>query len=79
MKEINLKTKSVSVEAKSRKIRCDRSAELVKDVNSFHNIDAEAELERLLKKMGKINNEIKSSIRKQNRKKKIENLTKHTD
>ena len=72
MKEINLKTKSVSVEAKSRKIRCDWSAELVKDVSSFHNIDAEAELERL------VGNEIKSSIRKQNRKKKIENLTKHT-
>jgi hypothetical protein len=72
MKEINLKTKSVSVEAKSRKIRCDWSTELVKDVSSFHNIDVEAELERLL------GNEIKS-IRKQNRKKKIENLTKHTD
>ena len=71
MKEINLKTKSVSVEAKSRKIRCDWSAELVKDVSSFHNIDAVAELERLL------GSEIKS-IRKQNRKKKIENLTKHT-
>jgi hypothetical protein len=69
MKEINLKTKSVSVEAKSRKIRCDWSAELVKDVSSFHNIDSESELERLL--IGE--------IRKQNRKKKIENLTKHTD
>ena len=68
MKEINLKTKSVSVEAKSRKIRCDWSTELVKDVNSFHNIDSESELERLL--IGE--------IRKQNRKKKIENLTKHT-
>jgi hypothetical protein len=68
MKEINLKTKSVSVEAKSRKIRCDWSAELVKDVSSFHNIDSESELERLL--IGE--------IRKQNRKKKIENLTKHT-
>lgn len=68
MKEINLKTKSVSVEAKSRKIRCDWSTELVKDVNSFHNIDAEAELERL----------VVGEIRKQNRKKKIENLTKHT-
>ena len=68
MKEINLKTKSVSVEVKSRKIRCDWSTELVKDVNSFHNIDAEAELERL----------VVGEIRKQNRKKKIENLTKHT-
>jgi hypothetical protein len=68
MKEVNLKTKSVNVEAKSRKIRCDWSTELVKDVSSFHNIDSESELERLL--IGE--------IRKQNRKKKIENLTKHT-
>jgi hypothetical protein len=73
MKEINLKTKSVNVEIKSRKIRCDWSAELVKDLNSFHNIDVEAELVKLL------DSEVKSSIRKQNRKKKIENLTKHTD
>ena len=73
MKEINLKVKSVSVETKTRQLKCDYSRELVKDLNSFHNIDAEAELERLL------GNEIKSSIRKQNRKKKIENLTKHTD
>ena len=73
MKEINLKTKSVSVEAKSRQLKCDYSRELVKDVSSFHNIDAEAELERLL------GNEIKTSIRKQFRKKKIENLTKHTN
>ena len=72
MKEINLKTKSVNVEIKSRKIRCDWSAELVKDLNSFHNIDVEAELVKLL------DSEVKSSIRKQNRKKKIENLTKHT-
>jgi hypothetical protein len=72
MKEINLKSKSVSVEAKSRKIRCDYSRELVKDLNSFHNIDVEAELVKLL------DDEIKTSIRKQNRKKKIQNLTKHT-
>ncbi len=73
MKEINLKMTSVVVDTKPRKLKCDWSAELVKDVSSFHNIDAETELERLL------GNEIKSSIRKQNRKKKIENLTKHTD
>jgi hypothetical protein len=72
MKEINLKTKSVSVEAKSRKLKCDYSRELVKDLNSFHNIDVEAELVKLL------DDEIKTSIRKQNRKKKIQNLTKHT-
>ena len=73
MKEINLKTKSVNVETKSRKLNCDYSRELVKDLSSFHNIDVEAELVRLL------DSEIKTSIRKQNRKKKIENLTKHTD
>lgn len=72
MKEINLKTKSVTVEVKTRKIKCDWSVELVKDLNSFHNIDVEAELEKLLA------NELKDEIRKQNRKKKIENLTKHT-
>jgi len=68
MKEINLEIKSVSVEEKSRKIKCEYSRELVTDLNSFHNIDVESELERLLG----------SEIRKQNRKKKIENLTKHT-
>ena len=72
MNEVNLKMKTVNVETKSRKIKYDWSVELLKDVNSFHNIDAEAELERLL------GNEIKSSIRRQFRKKKIENLTKHT-
>jgi hypothetical protein len=73
MKEINLKTKSVSVEAKSRKIRCDWSTELVKDISSFHNIDAEAELEKILWE------EYKVQTRRGFRKKKIENLTKHTD
>lgn len=72
MSEINLKMTSVVADTKPKKLRCDWSAELLKDLNSFHNIDAEVELERLL------GNEIKSSIRKQNRKKKIENLTKHT-
>lgn len=72
MKEINLKTKSVTVEVKTRKIKCDWSVELVKDLNSFHNIDVEVELEKLLA------NELKDATRKQNRKKKIENLTKHT-
>jgi hypothetical protein len=61
MKEINLKIKTVNVETKSRKLRCDWSTELVKDVNSFHNIDAEAELEIL----------VVGEIRKQNRKKKL--------
>jgi hypothetical protein len=72
MNGINLKMTTVNVETKSRKLRCDWSVELVKDLNSFHNLDVESELEKLLV------NEIKSSIRKQNRKKKIENLTKHT-
>ena len=73
MKEINLKTKSVNVETKTRQLKCDYSRELVKDLNSFYNIDVEVELVKLL------DSEIKVSIRKQNRKKKIENLTKHTD
>jgi hypothetical protein len=73
MKEINLKTKSINVETKSRKIKYDCSRELVKDLSSFHGIDVESELVELL------DTEIKVSIRKQNRKKKIENLTKHTD
>ena len=73
MKEINLKPTSVNVETKSRKLKCDWSRELVKDLNSFHNIDVEAELVKLL------DSELRVSIRKQNRKKKIENLTKHTD
>lgn len=73
MKEINLKTKSINVDVKSRKLKCDYSRELVKDVSSFYNIDVEEELVKLL------DTEIKVSIRKQNRKKKIENLTKHTD
>jgi hypothetical protein len=72
MNEINLKTKSVNVETKSRKLRCDWSVELVKDLNSFHNLDVEYELEKILA------NELKISTRRQFRKKKIENLTKHT-
>lgn len=73
MNEINLKMTSVVVDTRPRKLKCDWSAELVKDVSSFHNIDVEAELVKLL------DSEFKTSIRKQNRKKKIENLTKHTD
>jgi hypothetical protein len=72
MNEINLKMKTVEIGVKKRKIKCDWSVDLLKDVNSFHNIDAEAELEKILA------NELKAATRKQNRKKKIENLTKHT-
>jgi hypothetical protein len=72
MNEINLKMKTVNVETKTRKVKCDWSVELVKDLNSFHNLDVEAELEKLLA------NELKIATRKENRKKKIENLTKHT-
>jgi hypothetical protein len=68
MNEINLKMTTVNVETKSRKIKCDWSVELVKDLNSFHNLDVEAELEKLLR----------IATKKQNRKKKIENLRKHT-
>jgi hypothetical protein len=72
MNEINLKTTSVVVNTKPKKLRCDWSAELVKDLNSFHNLDVEYELEKILA------NELKISTRRQFRKKKIENLTKHT-
>jgi hypothetical protein len=72
MNEINLKMTTVNVETKTRKIKCDWSAELVKDLNSFHNIDAEAELEKILWE------ECKVQTRRGFRKKKIENLTKHT-
>lgn len=72
MNEINLKTTSVVVGTKPKKLRCDWSAELVKDLNSFHNLDVEYELEKILA------NELKISTRRQFRKKKIENLTKHT-
>jgi hypothetical protein len=72
MNEINLKMTTVNVETKSRKIKCDWSVELVKDLNSFHNLDVEAELEKLLA------NELRIATKKQNRKKKIENLRKHT-
>ena len=72
MNEINLKMTTVNVETKSRKIKCDWSTELVKDLNSFHNIDAEAELEKILWE------ECKVQTRRGFRKKKIENLTKHT-
>jgi hypothetical protein len=72
MNEINLKMTSMVVDTKPKKLRCDWSAELVKDLNSFHNLDVESELEKLLV------NELRVATRKQNRKKKIENLTKHT-
>ena len=72
MSEINLKMTSVVVDTKPKKLRCDWSAELVKDLSSFHNLDVESELEKILA------NELKITTRKQNRKKKIENLTKHT-
>ena len=72
MNKVNLKMKTVDVGVKTRKIKCDWSAELLKDVNSFHNIDAESELEKMLA------NEFKVTIRRQFRKKKIENLIKHT-
>jgi hypothetical protein len=72
MNEINLKMTSVVVDTKPKKLRCDWSIELVKDVSSFHNIDAEAELEKILWE------ECKVQTRRGFRKKKIENLTKHT-
>jgi hypothetical protein len=68
MKEINLKVKSVNVEVKSRKLRYDYSREMLKDLNSFHNLDFDYELEKILY------NELRATMRK----KKIENLTKHS-
>lgn len=70
MNEINLKMTSVVVDTKPRKLKCDWSTELVKDLNSFHNLDVESE--QILA------NEFKISTRRRFRKKKIENLTKHT-
>ena len=61
-------------------LKCDWSVELVKDLSSFHNLDVESEIEKLLHLELKIllHLELKISIRRQIRKKKIENLMKHT-
>ncbi len=67
MNEININIKEVTIETKSRQLRCDYSRELVNDLNTYHSIDASAELERLLA------NEIKREMRK----KKIEKILKH--
>jgi len=67
MNEINLNMKEVEVKATTRKIRASWSPELVSDLKSYHNIDASAELERLLG----------AEIKREMRKKKIEKILKH--
>lgn len=62
MKSIDSNTSSVEVKAESRPLRA-QSAEMAKELNSFYNIDALAELERLLANELK-KEERKSSIRK---------------
>jgi len=69
MNEINLNMKEVIVETKSRQLRSKWSTELVTDINSYHNIDAVDELERLLS----------NELRREMRKKKIERILKHID
>ena len=69
MNEININIKEVTIKTKSRKLRCDWSTELSNDLNTYHNIDASAELERIL------GGEIKRELRK----KKIERILKHME
>ena len=69
MNEINLNMKEVIVKTKSRQLRSEWSIEFATDINSYHNIDAVDELERLLG----------AEIRREMRKKKIERILKHID
>ena len=66
MNEINLNMKGVVVKSEKRQLRSEWSTELVSDLNSYHNIDTSAELERLL-----------GEIKREMRKKKIEKILKH--
>jgi len=67
MNEINLNMKGVVVKSEKRQLRSEWSTELVSDLNSYHNIDTSAELERLLG----------AEIKREMRKKKIEKILKH--
>jgi len=67
MNEININMKEVIVETKSRQLRSEWSTEIISDINSYHNIDASDELERLLG----------AEIKRETRKKKIERILKH--
>jgi hypothetical protein len=60
------------IKTETRTIKAEWSTELIKDLNSFHSIDVETELEKILA------GELKVQIRRENRRKKIKNLTKHT-
>ena len=53
--------KEIIVKSEVRKIKCNWSRELVKDLQSYHNIDASDELERIL------SNEIRREIRRNRR------------
>jgi hypothetical protein len=67
MNEINISMKEVIVKSESRPLRSEWSTELISDINTYHNIDASDELERLLV----------NEIRREMRKKKIEKILKH--
>ena len=69
MNEVNINMKSVEVKTKTRKIRSSWTSEMVNDLNVYHNIDASAELERILG----------GEIKREMRKKKIEKILKHID
>lgn len=61
LKPFDLNIESVEVTAGTRRIRATWNPELAQDVSTFHNIDAEAELTRLLTE--EINREIIENIR----------------
>jgi len=60
--------KEIIIKSEVRKIKCEWSRELVKDLQSYHNIDASDELERILRK----------EMRREIRRKKIDKIFKHT-
>lgn len=67
MNEINISIKEVIVKSESRPLRSEWTTELSTDLNTYHNIDTSAELERILG----------SEIKREMRKKKIERILKH--
>lgn len=67
--ENKLKLDSKIIKTETRTIKASWSRKLASDLQSYHNIDALAELEKIL------NTDIRCNIRK----KKIENILKHID
>lgn len=67
--ENKLKLDSKIIKTETRVIKASWSRELVSDLQSYHNIDVSAELGKIL------NTDIRRNIRK----KKIENILKHID